>query len=117
MTNAFYIEIVPQDGTVRRFLLPTEQLLVGRSRNRCGLIVIDPRVSRIHLRITRSPDLGVTITDMHSANGSFLDGHRLPAGLAITWLIDQLVSIGSTQLTLRYGKAPAGNDVEAASQT
>ena len=106
MTNAFYIEIVPQDRKSWRFLLPVDQLLVGRSTNRCQLVITDPRVSRIHLRIVRSPDLGVTITDMHSANGSFLDGHRLPAGLAITWLIDQTTSIGNTQLTLCYGKPP-----------
>lgn len=107
MNNAFYIEIVPQEGNIWHFPLPTEQLLVGRSQNRCKLIVRDPRVSRIHVRIVRSPDIGVTVTDMHSANGSFLDGHRLPSGLAISWLIDQVVALGSTQLTLRYGKLPA----------
>ena len=106
MTNTFYVEIIPSDLKIRRFLVPAEQLLVGRSQNRCQLVVTDPRVSRIHLRIVRSPDLGVTITDMHSANGSFLDGHRLPPGMAITWLIDQMAAIGSTQLTLRYGKLP-----------
>jgi pSer/pThr/pTyr-binding forkhead associated (FHA) protein len=106
MTNAFYIEVMPDNRNIRRFLLPAEQLLVGRSQNRCKLMIPDPRVSRIHLRIVRSPDLGVTITDMHSANGSFLDGHPLPPGMAITWLIDQTVAIGRTQLTLRYGKLP-----------
>jgi hypothetical protein len=117
MTNAFYIEITPQDRKIKRFLLPPEQLLVGRSQNRCQLLLADPRVSRIHLRIIRSPDLGVTITDMHSANGSFLDGHPLPPGMAITWLIDQTASIGSTQLTLRYGKPPADNDAESIAKT
>lgn len=106
MTNAFYIEIVPPDRKLWRFLLPAEQLLIGRSPSRCQLVITDPRVSRIHLRVNRSPDLGVTITDMHSANGSFLDGHPLPPGMAITWLIDQIASIGGTQLILRYGKPP-----------
>ena len=106
MTNTFYVEILPSDRKIQRFPLPTEQMLVGRSRSRCQLVLTDPRVSRIHLRIIRSPDLGITITDMHSANGSFLDGHLLPSGMAITWLIDQMVSIGSTQLTLRYGNMP-----------
>jgi pSer/pThr/pTyr-binding forkhead associated (FHA) protein len=96
MMNVFYIEIVPQDLKLWRYLLPADQLLVGRSLNRCQLLITDPRVSRIHLRIIRSPDLGVTITDMHSANGSFLDGHPLPPGMAITWLIDQIALIGDT---------------------
>ena len=107
MMNAFYIEIVPPDRKSWRFLLPAEQLLVGRSPNRCQLVLTDPRISRIRLRINRSSDLGVTITDIYSANGSFLDGHPLPPGMAITWLTDQVASIGSTQLTLRYGQPPS----------
>ncbi len=106
MTNTFYIEITPQNGKIWRFLLPSDQLLVGRSPNRCGLVIDDARVSRIHLRITRSPDFGVTVTEMYSANGSTLDGHSLPSGIAISWLIEQTVSIGSTSLSLRYGKLP-----------
>jgi len=106
MTNTFYIEIIPPDRKLWRFPLPADQLLVGRSLNRCGLVIHDPRVSRIHLRISRSPDLGVTITDMYSANGSRLDGHALPPGLSINWLIEQTAAVGSTSLILRYGKLP-----------
>jgi pSer/pThr/pTyr-binding forkhead associated (FHA) protein len=106
MTNTFYIEIIAPDSKISRFPLPSDQLLVGRSLNRCGLIIDDPRVSRIHLRVTRSPDLGVTITDMYSANGSTLDGHALPPGMSINWLIEQTAAVGSTNLILRYGKLP-----------
>lgn len=106
MTNTFYIEIVPQDRKIQRFPLPSDQLLVGRSPNRCHLVIDDPRVSRIHLRITRSPDFGVTITDMYSANGSTLDGHTLPPGVSISWLIEQIATIGTVDLVLRYGKLP-----------
>lgn len=106
MTNTFYIEVIPQDQKMGRFPLPPDQLLVGRSPNRCGLVIDDPRVSRIHLRISRSPDLGVTVTDMYSANGSTLDKHSLPSGIAISWLIEQTIVIGSTSLILRYGKLP-----------
>jgi pSer/pThr/pTyr-binding forkhead associated (FHA) protein len=106
MTNTFYIEITPHNGKIWRFPLPPDQLLVGRSPNRCGLVIDDPRVSRIHLRITRSPDFGVTITEMYSANGSTLDGRSLPSGIAISWLIEQTIIVGSTSLILRYGKLP-----------
>ncbi len=106
MTNTFYIEITPQNRKIWRFPLPSDQLLVGRSPNRCGLVIDDPRVSRIHVRVSRSPDRGVTITDMYSANGSTLDGRLLPPGIAINWLIEQTIVVGTTNLMLRYGKVP-----------
>jgi len=109
MTNTFYIEIKAPNRKIWRFPLPPDQLLVGRSPNRCGLVIDDPRVSRIHLRITRSPDLGVTITDMFSANGSTLDGHALPPGVAISWLIEQTSAVGAVKLVLRYGELPEAN--------
>jgi hypothetical protein len=106
MTNTFYIEVLPPDGKVWYFSLPAEPVMVGRSSNRCKLIVNDPRISRIHLRIFRSPDVGVTITDMYSAHGSKLDGHPLPSGMAISWLLEQTATIGGTTLILRYGLPP-----------
>jgi pSer/pThr/pTyr-binding forkhead associated (FHA) protein len=106
MMNTFYVEVVPQDRKIWRFPLPADQLLVGRSPNRCKLVLDDPRVSRIHLRVVRSPDQGVTVTDMYSANGSALDGHPLLPGISMHWLIEQSITLGNATLILRYGKMP-----------
>src|SRR5262245_41102197 len=103
MVNAFYVEIIPHQGTVRRMALSGDSLIVGRSPRHAGLLLDDPRVSRLHVRIQRDPDTGITVTDLFSANGSTLDGRPLPSGIPFHWLIDQVVLIGETRLILKYG--------------
>lgn len=100
----FYMDVFPGGGHTYRVALPVNEVfLVGRSPNQCHLVLNDRRVSRVHLRIQRSPDQGVTITDLHTANGSQLDGRPLESGQPMTWLINQPVVIGGTHLILRYG--------------
>lgn len=99
----FYIDIVTHNGLRQRLPLPAMDLVIGRSPGRCQLVLDDNHVSRVHLRVSRSPEKGITLTDLYSANGTLFDGHRLQAGVAIVWLINQVVIIGDTRLTLRYG--------------
>jgi pSer/pThr/pTyr-binding forkhead associated (FHA) protein len=103
--TAFYLEIIPHGESILRIPLRMETLLVGRSTNRCQIVLDDSRVSRVHLRIARDLDRGVTVADLHSANGTIFEGHRLRPGEVITWLLDQEVIIGRTRLILRYGQA------------
>lgn len=103
LAATFYIEIITQTAPIRRVDLSLEDIVVGRS-DRCSITVDDPRVSRVHLRIQRRPDRGVTITDLHTANGTTLDGRTIPPGLGISWLIGQTVQVGSVVLILRYGQ-------------
>lgn len=102
---AFYLEIIPQGQAILRIPLLMETLVVGRSPNRCQIVLDDPRISRVHLRIARDLDRGVTVMDLHSANGTIFEGRRLRPGEVITWLLDQQVLIGQTRLILRYGQA------------
>ncbi len=102
-THHFYLDIISFEGKRQRIPLPQTELVVGRSANRCDLVIEDTRISRIHLRISREPDKGITLTDLHSANGTDFDGHKLTPGEPITWLINQTATIGDSRLTLRYG--------------
>lgn len=103
MTSVFYIEIIPAEGE-RRQIPIGDSLLVGRSPRQCDVVIHDPRVSRIHLRVSPHPETGITITDLYSANGSTLDGRRLPPGMPFHWLLGQALRIGSTRLMLAYGE-------------
>jgi pSer/pThr/pTyr-binding forkhead associated (FHA) protein len=103
-TNGFYIEIIPREGETRCVTLKDTNLIVGRSHNSCGLVLDDPRISRVHIRITYNPDHGVTVTDLHSANGTRFEGHRLAPAKPITWLVDQSLSVGDTRIILHYGQ-------------
>lgn len=104
----FFLDIITADGKRRRAPLQQNILVIGRSPNRCELLIEDARVSRVHLKIQRDIDRGVTITDLFSANGTLFDGHELQPGVPISWLINQTAVIGSTQLTLRYGELENG---------
>ncbi len=99
----FYLDIVSQDGKRLRVPLPQAELVIGRSPNRCDLVIDDSRISRVHLRVSREPDKGITLTDLYSANGTLFDGRKLESGVPITWLINQTAHIGDSRLTLRYG--------------
>lgn len=103
MAYGFFVEIITRNCPVRREPLPRGQSLVGRSRHSCALVVDDTRVSRVHLRIGYDDSTGVTVMDMHSANGSALEGRDLFPGTSMHWLPDQVVSVGHTHLVLRYG--------------
>jgi pSer/pThr/pTyr-binding forkhead associated (FHA) protein len=102
MAHVFYIEIISAQDE-HRYIMMGDDLVVGRSARHSGIVLDDPRVSRIHLRISRHPETGITITDLYSANGSTLDGHALPPGTPFHWLMGQQVQVGSTRLVLWYG--------------
>lgn len=104
VTYSFFLDIITQDGKRNRVPLLHSQIVIGRSPKRCELMIDDPRVSRVHVRLHRDIDRGVTITDLFSANGTLFEGRELEPGIPITWLINQTAVIGSTQLTLRYGE-------------
>jgi hypothetical protein len=101
---SFFLDIITPEGKRKRVPLQGSTIVIGRSPKRCELLIEDPRVSRVHVRIHRDVDRGVTITDLFSANGTLFEGHEMEAGVPISWLINQTAVIGSTQLTLRYGQ-------------
>lgn len=101
--HQFYLDVLVYDGKRLRVPLPQTELVIGRSANRCDLVIDDLRVSRVHLRVSREPDIGITLTDLYSANGTAFENRMLTPGLPITWLINQTAVIGDTRLTLRYG--------------
>jgi hypothetical protein len=98
----FYIEIIIPGCPPVKKALPPGRTIVGRSPRRCGVLVGDRRVSRVHLQVRN--DIGVTVADLYSANGSMLAGHPLPPGTIMYWLMDQVIGIGHSYLVLRYGK-------------
>lgn len=98
----FYLEIVAPGCPLRQVYLPAGRVIVGRSPHSCAFVIGDRRVSRVHLQIRN--DIGVTVADLYSANGSTLAGQPLPSGTIMHWLLDQVVTIGHSYLVLRYGQ-------------
>lgn len=53
--------------------LPERQMLIGRDASRVDICLTDFRVSRVHAWVSRTGKTA-TITDLRSANGTFVDG-------------------------------------------
>jgi pSer/pThr/pTyr-binding forkhead associated (FHA) protein len=87
----------------RRLTLTDDDLLLGRGVSGAGLFGDDSQLSRRHARIARDADGRLTIEDLGSANGTFLNGERVnePQVLAI----GDSIRIGTT--TLELTRVPA----------
>ena len=71
------LELQDQPSNVRRITI-RHDIVIGRGSD-CNLRLSAPQVSRRHcfLRVGRS---SVSVTDLDSSNGTFVDGRRISAG-------------------------------------
>jgi pSer/pThr/pTyr-binding forkhead associated (FHA) protein len=84
-----------------------DEFLIGRGSS-CDLVLDDPKASRSHAKISlqgRRP----TLQDLGSANGTFVNGHRVRAPLGfsasepqgrVELAGDEVVQIGDTMMTV-----------------
>lgn len=76
MGKAWFLESVAADGThLRR---PLQRLPFGIGRDPANDLAIESfGLSRLHARIDRRNDGGLTVTDLGSTNGTFVNGERI----------------------------------------
>jgi pSer/pThr/pTyr-binding forkhead associated (FHA) protein len=85
-------------------LLPLEgELLIGRAAEvDAGRLGDDPELSRRHATVSRGPGGELTIEDLGSANGTFVNGERLSAEPRVL-VAGDVVRLGQSQLTVEAG--------------
>lgn len=71
------LEVYWPDGRLESYLLAEDTVSVGRAEGNVIELETDS-LSRYHFSLVRNGD-AVTITDLESANGTFVDGVQLPA--------------------------------------
>ncbi len=75
----------PPDEPERRLPLDEPEALVGRRDDQRGIfphiVPHDPGVSRRHARLALAPDGSLTIVDLESANGTYVNGEQLVSGV------------------------------------
>ncbi|MCY4429716.1 MAG: FHA domain-containing protein, partial [Rhodospirillales bacterium] len=74
-------------------------VVVGRNPAQAGALLAHPEASREHFRLTARDD-ELVVTDLHSTNGTFVDGERLEAGAEATVADGAEIGVGSA-ITLR----------------
>lgn len=88
--------LVDIDG--QRYLLTGPVTVIGRG-SEADIIVDDPGVSRRHLEIRVTSD-AVIATDLGSTNGTFVEGHQIPAA---TLVDGNTITIGRTRILFWTG--------------
>ena len=92
--------LVDIDG--QRYLLTGPVTVIGRG-SEADIIVDDPGISRRHLEIRVTPD-GVVASDLGSTNGTFVEGHQVPAA---TLVDGNTITIGRTRILFWTGSDDA----------
>jgi serine/threonine protein kinase len=77
-------------------------IVLGRGSN-CDIVVNDPGWSRRHASI-HCRDGSFEITDLGSANGTFVNGRRVPPNAAEPLFFGATITIGETVLAFSYGR-------------
>lgn len=106
------LELLEASGG-RRFRLRPGVNMVGRESGE--VLLMDSTVSRRHAQITLS-DNEVTVTDLNSTNGTFVDGKRVAPGEAAPVPIGSTLRFGNVSLTLVEpgAEAPVPSEVTRA---
>jgi pSer/pThr/pTyr-binding forkhead associated (FHA) protein/tRNA A-37 threonylcarbamoyl transferase component Bud32 len=90
-----------------------DELVIGRAVSGDGMLSDDHELSRRHARVARDAGGQLTIEDLGSANGTFVNGVRVRDPHPL--MLGDSVRIGSTTLQLtQVGQAPAAQGLEPA---
>jgi FHA domain-containing protein len=88
----------PPEEPERRIPLDQAENLVGRRSDAQNIVPEvrphDPGVSRRHAKLLLRPDGSVAILDLESANGTFVNGEPILAGVARPLTADDVVTMG-----------------------
>jgi pSer/pThr/pTyr-binding forkhead associated (FHA) protein len=71
------LDVYWPDGPIESFLLDKPEVALGRSSGN-DIMLDTTTISRYHIRISHKDDQ-VSVTDLDSVNGTYVDGTRLPA--------------------------------------
>jgi ribosomal protein L37AE/L43A len=91
-------DLKPPEEPARRIPLDQSENLIGRrDANQPNVPDVrphDPSVSRRHAKLLVRPDGSVAILDLESANGTFVNGEQILAGVEHPLTVDDVVTIG-----------------------
>lgn len=100
------LELLDQASSVRRITI-RHDIVIGRG-SECNLRLSAPQVSRRHcfLRVGRD---GISVTDLDSSNGTWVNGSRIPPGTRKELTDGAQVSLGPVRFLLHV-RPEAGTD-------
>ena len=79
-------------------LLAGEGAVIGRSPRNATFLIDDETLSREHARVCYEPEAGLQIEDLHSTNGTRLNGRQLRSGTPTRMANEDTVELGGVKL-------------------
>ena len=110
--TAYLLRLQDRHLAGARFNLHTGEFVLGRSSS-CDLVVHDSTVSRRHARIGVT-DGSITVTDLGSLNGTYLDGEQIRAVREVAE--DQTLRFGSVSFLVSTNQV-CGIELDSALET
>ncbi len=105
------LDIFWPDGSIRSFMLSELHTSVGRSSG-STLPLDNTTISRYHFSLTVSGGL-IYITDLDSANGTYVDGVKLPANEQRQLFDGEEILIGNLRMSYHYLDQTATQEIPA----
>jgi len=93
--------VITAGSALGRWLTVGDELVIGRGVSGHGKLGDDAELSRRHTRVARGAGGRLTIEDLGSANGTFLNGERVRGRQVLK--VGDAVRVGSTTLQLTDG--------------
>ncbi len=97
--------VVTAGPAAGRRLALDDEFVIGRAVSGEGRLADDPELSRRHARVMRSAGGALTIEDLGSANGTFVNGVRLSEPRALE--LGDSIRVGETTMELTEAGQPA----------
>ena len=91
--------VIEPEGTERQESFERMPIIVGRS-SQCDLVLPSAHISRQHVRIDAGSDNGVTVTDLGSTHGTYLNDKPLAPNQPATYTSDHWLYINDYSLRL-----------------
>lgn len=106
------IQIAQYEGQtyLTKYPVPKQGLLFGRDLG-CDVVVQNPSTSARHFRILRGRTGKTFVEDLHSKNGTFLNGNRLPPGERVEIKINDTIRIPGARFLI-WDKRPVPREQE-----
>lgn len=95
------LELVHKSAKVKKVVLKADTI-IGRSTE-CALRIASNEISRQHCKICLTED-GVTVRDLGSSNGTFVNGYQLEADTDYEIAPDSELSLGGVKFIVRFNE-------------
>ncbi len=88
---------VNKNGELKEYFINRKRVLIGRS-SACDIVIKDSRITAIHSVIEVSNDDTFRIYDMHSTNGTYVNGNRV---ISEDFNLGDIISFGTLEYSLK----------------